>query len=96
MRLSDARMSGTAFGTIVLHITPEVRDRRPAGAGAHRRPDPAGRRGRRIDLLVDEAEIGGAPRGLASAIAAGRCRARLCQAVPRRSCKPTRAAISTS
>ena len=23
VRISDARMSGTAFGTIVLHITPE-------------------------------------------------------------------------
>ena len=24
IRLSDARMSGTAFGTIILHITPEA------------------------------------------------------------------------
>ena len=24
VRISDARMSGTAFGTIVLHITPEA------------------------------------------------------------------------
>ncbi len=24
MRISDARMSGTAFGTIVLHVTPEA------------------------------------------------------------------------
>ena len=23
IRISDARMSGTAFGTIVLHVTPE-------------------------------------------------------------------------
>ena len=23
VRISDARMSGTAFGTIVLHVTPE-------------------------------------------------------------------------
>ena len=45
VRISDARMSGTAFGTIVLHITPEAADRRAAGAGAHRRPHPA-RRGR--------------------------------------------------
>ena len=24
VRISDARMSGTAFGTIVLHVTPEA------------------------------------------------------------------------
>ena len=34
VRISDARMSGTAFGTIVLHITPESRRRRAARAGA--------------------------------------------------------------
>ena len=27
VRISDARMSGTAFGTVVLHVTPEVRRR---------------------------------------------------------------------
>ena len=30
VRVSDARMSGTAFGTIVLHVTPDSRLRRPA------------------------------------------------------------------
>ena len=34
VRISDARMSGTAFGTIVLHITPESAVGRSAGAGA--------------------------------------------------------------
>ena len=34
VRISDARMSGTAFGTIVLHITPELADGGPLGAGA--------------------------------------------------------------
>jgi dihydroxy-acid dehydratase len=29
VRISDARMSGTAFGTIVLHITPEAADGGP-------------------------------------------------------------------
>ena len=37
VRISDARMSGTAFGTIVLHIAPEVRGRRAARAGENRR-----------------------------------------------------------
>ena len=43
VRISDARMSGTAFGTIVLHITPESADGGPLGAGADRRPHPARR-----------------------------------------------------
>ena len=33
------------------------RDRRPAGAGADRRPHPPRRRGRRLDLLVGDAEL---------------------------------------
>ena len=40
VRISDARMSGTAYGTIVLHVTPEAAQRRPARAGAQRRPHP--------------------------------------------------------
>jgi dihydroxy-acid dehydratase len=32
VRISDARMSGTAFGTIVLHITPEAADGGPLAA----------------------------------------------------------------
>ena len=36
VRISDARMSGTAFGTIVLHIAPELRS-----AGRWRWCDPA-------------------------------------------------------
>ncbi len=57
VRLSDARMSGTAFGTLVVHVTPE------SAAGG---PLAAVRTGdqilldvpnRRLDLLVDEREI---------------------------------------
>jgi dihydroxy-acid dehydratase len=57
VRISDARMSGTAFGTIVLHITPEAAE---GGAlalvrnGDRIRLDVAERR---IELLVDEAEL---------------------------------------
>ena len=57
VRISDARMSGTAFGTIVLHVTPESADGGPLGlvrTGDRIRLDTAGRR---IDLLVDEAEL---------------------------------------
>ncbi len=57
VRVSDARMSGTAFGTIVLHVTPESAVGGPLAlvrTGDRIRLDvPA----RRIDLLVDEAEL---------------------------------------
>jgi len=57
VRISDARMSGTAFGTIVLHITPESAVGGPLALvrnGDQIRLDVAGRR---IDLLVDDAEL---------------------------------------
>jgi dihydroxy-acid dehydratase len=57
VRISDARMSGTAFGTIVLHITPEAAVGGPLALvrnGDMIRLD-VGRRS--IDLLVDEAEL---------------------------------------
>ena len=31
VRVSDARMSGTAFGTIVLHVTPDAASGGPLG-----------------------------------------------------------------
>jgi dihydroxy-acid dehydratase len=57
VRISDARMSGTAFGTIVLHITPESAAGGPLAlvrTGDRIRLDVAGRK---IDLLVDDAEL---------------------------------------
>jgi dihydroxy-acid dehydratase len=57
VRISDARMSGTAFGTIVLHITPESAVGGPLAlvkTGDQIRLDVAKRS---IDLLVDEAEL---------------------------------------
>ena len=57
VRVSDARMSGTAFGTIVLHITPESAVGGPLALvenGDRIRLDVAGRR---IELLVDAAEL---------------------------------------
>jgi dihydroxy-acid dehydratase len=58
VRISDARMSGTSYGTCVLHVAPEshvggplalVRDGDPVRLDVPRR---------RLDLLVDEAELG--------------------------------------
>jgi dihydroxy-acid dehydratase len=57
LRISDARMSGTAFGTIVLHITPESAIGGPLAlvrTGDMIQLDVAGRR---IDLLIEEAEF---------------------------------------
>lgn len=57
VRISDARMSGTAFGTIVLHITPEAADGGPlalVASGDMIRLDVSRRS---IELLVDEAEL---------------------------------------
>jgi len=57
VRISDARMSGTAFGTIVLHIAPEAAAGGPLAlvrTGDRIRLDAAGRR---LDALVDDAEL---------------------------------------
>ncbi len=69
VRVSDARMSGTAFGTIVLHVTPEATVGGPLSivrTGDRIRLSVAERR---IDLLVGDAEI--AARLAAAAPAAG-------------------------
>jgi len=57
VRISDGRMSGTAFGSIVLHVAPESAVGGPLGAvrdGDRIRLSIADKR---IDLLVDAAEI---------------------------------------
>jgi dihydroxy-acid dehydratase len=57
VRISDARMSGTSFGTVVLHISPEAAVGGPLSVvktGDEIRLDlPA----RRLDLLLDQTEI---------------------------------------
>ncbi|NBW96786.1 MAG: dihydroxy-acid dehydratase, partial [Planctomycetia bacterium] len=57
VRISDARMSGTSYGTCVLHVAPEAAVGGPLSAvrtGDRIRLDVEARR---IDLLVDDAEI---------------------------------------
>ena len=100
VRISDARMSGTAFGTIVLHVTPEAARRRAAGAGARRRPDPARRRRpppRRCSSTTPSSRAA-APASTPTARPARRRRRRAatrrCSTAP--CCRPTRAATSTS
>jgi dihydroxy-acid dehydratase len=57
VRISDARMSGTAFGTIVLHITPESAAGGPLGLVQNGDQISLDVPARRIELLVDEAEL---------------------------------------
>jgi dihydroxy-acid dehydratase len=57
VRISDARMSGTAFGTIVLHVTPEANQGGPLGLVRSGDRIRMSVKDRCIDLLVDEAEL---------------------------------------
>jgi L-arabonate dehydrase len=57
VRISDARMSGTSYGAVVLHVTPEAAVGGPLALvenGDRIRLDVAGRS---LDLLVDDAEL---------------------------------------
>jgi dihydroxy-acid dehydratase len=57
VRISDARMSGTAFGTIVLHVTPEAAAGGPLALVRNGDRIRLSVKERRVDLLVDEAEL---------------------------------------
>jgi dihydroxy-acid dehydratase len=57
VRISDARMSGTAFGTVVLHVTPESAAGGPLAAVRNGDRIRLSVRDRRIDLLVPDDEI---------------------------------------
>ncbi len=61
VRISDARMSGTAYGTVVLHVAPDAASGGPLAkvrTGDRIRISVAERR---IDLLVDPAELARRP-----------------------------------
>ena len=97
VRISDARMSGTAFGTIVLHITPESAVGGPLALVQERRHDPARCRQAQHRSAGRRCRTGKAPRGAG----AGRRRrngpsaaTRICSTRP--SCRPTKAATSIS
>ena len=57
VRISDARMSGTAYGTIVLHIAPEAAAGGPLALVRTGDKIRSSVKERRLDLLVDEAEL---------------------------------------
>jgi dihydroxy-acid dehydratase len=57
VRISDARMSGTAYGTIVLHVAPEAAVGGPLAAVRNGDRIRLSVSQKRIDLLVSEADI---------------------------------------
>jgi dihydroxy-acid dehydratase len=57
IRISDARMSGTAFGTIVLHITPDSASGGPLGLIRDGDRIRLSVKERRIDVMVEDAEL---------------------------------------
>ncbi len=96
VRISDARMSGTAFGTIVLHITPESAIGGPLALVENGDEIELNLEDRRIDLLISEAEFARRREALGD----------VARTVPKRGyarlfeetvcCRPMRAAISIS
>ena len=57
VRLSDARMSGTAFGTIVLHVAPEAAVGGPLAVVRTGDQILLDAEARRLELLIEEAEL---------------------------------------
>jgi dihydroxy-acid dehydratase len=57
VRISDARMSGTAYGTIVLHVSPEAAVGGPLALVRNGDRIKLSVRERKIELLVDEREM---------------------------------------
>jgi dihydroxy-acid dehydratase len=57
VRMSDARMSGTAYGTIVLHIAPDAASGGPLGLVRNGDRIRLSVANRSLELLVDDAEL---------------------------------------
>ena len=78
VRISDARMSGTAYGTIVLHVSPDAAIGGPLALVRNGDRIRLSVKERRLDLLVDPAELARRAAPVTTAPAA-----RLCAALPR-------------
>jgi dehydratase ilvD1 len=57
VRISDARMSGTAFGTVILHVSPEADAGGPLALVQNGDEIEFDGAGRRLELLVDDTEL---------------------------------------
>jgi dihydroxy-acid dehydratase len=75
VRVSDARMSGTAYGTVVLHVAPDAASGGPLARVRNGDRIRLSVKERRLDLLVEPAEL--ARRAIAPAIVPARGYARL-------------------
>ncbi|HJT07207.1 MAG TPA: dihydroxy-acid dehydratase, partial [Stellaceae bacterium] len=61
VRISDARMSGTAYGTVVLHVSPDAASGGPLAKARSGDRIRLSVKERRLDLLVDPAELARRP-----------------------------------
>ena len=61
VRISDARMSGTAYGTVVLHVAPEAASGGPLALVRNGDRIRLSVRDKRIDLLVPPDELARRP-----------------------------------
>jgi dihydroxy-acid dehydratase len=59
VRISDARMSGTAYGAVILHVTPDAATGGPLGLVETGDRIRLSVKNKSIDLLVDEATLAG-------------------------------------
>ena len=57
VRISDARMSGTAFGTVILHASPEAAIGGPLGLVRSGDRIKVSVEERRVDVLITEREL---------------------------------------
>ena len=57
VRISDARMSGTAFGTVILHVSPETAVGGPLGLVRSGDTIRLSVKERRVDVLLSDAEL---------------------------------------
>jgi dihydroxy-acid dehydratase len=57
VRISDARMSGTAYGTVVLHVSPEAAVGGPLALVKNGDRIKLSVRERKLELLVSESEL---------------------------------------
>ncbi len=67
VRISDARMSGTAFGTVVLHVSPDAASGGPLAAVRNGDRIRLSVKERRLDLVVGEAELAARLKSMAPA-----------------------------
>lgn len=77
VRISDARMSGTAFGTVVLHVSPDAASGGPLALVSNGDRIRLSVKDRRLDLLVADEELNRRRQGFVPSALAPRGYARL-------------------